>query len=156
MIKKKFLSNFAELLDTNKFNFEKFVNLLFQKEVVKQKLTDIYNDGNSTQETKKKGVYALYWNGKLMKIGQAADDYSGIFHRMSQYYRGKDGKCEYIDDKNRDDIEVEYITCDSFEECWAIERLLQGLAWSLNEKMPWEKKVRQKTEPSPKNQQKQI
>ena len=81
-------------------------------------------------------------NGELQKIGKATDSKSGLFHRMSQYYRGKDGKCEEIDSENRDNINVEYLTLDSYEDCWAIERLFQGLAWRMGEKMPWEKKNR--------------
>ncbi len=70
----------------------------------------------SNNETTKKGVYALYLDGILMKIGQATDK-QGIFHRMSQYYRMNDGKCGKITSNNRDNIKVKYFNKDSIEDC---------------------------------------
>lgn len=94
--------------------------------------------GHATEETSKKGVYALYFDGELKKIGKAADT-KGIFHRMGQYYRqDKNGGSIHINSKNRDFITVEYIVCDSAEDCWITERLLQCIAYYKSEKLPWE------------------
>lgn len=130
-----------------KFEFSTIVRLIFDKDCNKSTLKRIYNDktgcnrGKSTEETRKMGVYALYENDNLMKIGQAADR-NGVFHRVSQYYRGRDGKCSEINTNNRDNITIEYVNFDTVEDCWSAERLLQGIAHKMGEAMPWEKKGR--------------
>lgn len=98
--------------------------------------------GRSTRDIRKIGVYALFYDDELKKIGQAADKAGGIFHRMSQYYRHKDGYCIHINDNNRDKITVIYFNLESPEKCWAAERMLQGLADFMGERMPWEEKER--------------
>lgn len=131
----------------DKFNFRNVVKTLYGNDIKTSTLKEAYNfnpktgRGKSTKETGEKGVYALYNDDKLMKIGQAAYE-NGIFHRVSQYYRGKDGKCEYITDDNKNLIEIEYVNFNTAEECWAAEKLLQGIAYYMGEEMPWEKKRR--------------
>ena len=145
-------SQLTTLIPTQGFQFKNVVNKLFKCEVHEKKLKAIYNPqnpnknnqihGKGTRETKKIGVYALIYKGMLMKIGQAADDSDGIFHRMSQYYRGKDARCVHIDASNRDDVTVLYFNLEKAEECWAAEKLLQGIAYFCGEMMPWEEKKR--------------
>jgi hypothetical protein len=125
-----------------KFDFIKEVNKHYPNiDVVTTSLKEIYNckgcRGCSTEETIKKGVYALYYQDELKKIGKATDK-SGIFHRMSQYYRGdKTGGLIEINVDNRDEIKVLYFN-PSEEECWFAERRLQVIAHDCGERMPWE------------------
>ncbi|HAT4231234.1 TPA: hypothetical protein I9097_000156 [Clostridium perfringens] len=125
-----------------KFDFTKEVEKHYPDiKVVKTTLKNIYNltgsKGRSTEETRKKGVYALFYENELKKIGKATYD-SGIFHRMSQYYRmDKTGGLKNINEKNRDKIEVLYFNPPE-EECWFGERRLQVIAHDYGEKMPWE------------------
>lgn len=88
------------------------------------------------------GIYAIYFKGKLMKIGKAQD---GLRKRCSDYYRGDLGgtaSSEFIDNKNRDDKEL--IICmylpKNKEDCWWMERYMQGIAAQQGHEMPWEKK----------------
>ena len=109
--------------------------------VVETTLKEIYNwngsSGCSTEKTKKKGVYALFYENELKKIGKATDK-NGIFHRMSQYYRGdKNGGLTEINEQNRDKIKVLYFNPPE-EECWFDERRLQVIAHDCGEEMPWE------------------
>ena len=109
---------------------------------IKEKsLNELYNGGKSTMETKRKGVYAVYEGGELRKIGKATDK-NGIFHRMSQYYRGKSDGLLYISLANRDEIKIKYFILDNIEDCWYAERKLQTIAYEDAEKMPWENKER--------------
>lgn len=133
-----------------KFVFEDLVKSIYDTTVYDSTIKDIYKPkldknnnivGTSSEATRKKGVYALFDDDGLRKIGQAADK-SGIFHRMSQYYRGKDGRCPQINSNNRDSIKVKYFNMDDVEDCWAAERLLQSIAFYMGEKMPWEEKRR--------------
>ena len=125
-----------------KFDFINEVKIHYPNiEVISTSLKEIYNfngsTGCSTKETKKKGVYALFYDGELKKIGKATDKY-GIFHRMSQYYRqDKKGGLTQIDSSNKDDIKVLYFNPDE-NECWFAERRLQVIAHDCGEKMPWE------------------
>lgn len=131
------------------FDFAQIVHVLYQCSIFQDSMKKIYQPyqttadvikGRSTPGTRKIGVYALYEHDKLQKIGKAADR-SGIFHRMGQYYRGdKEGGCDYIDDHNRDEIEVKYFNLDSAEQCWVAERTLQVIAYYMGEEMPWESK----------------
>ena len=127
------------------FNFTKTVKKLYPSAKVKiMLLKDIYNIGNSnqgqsTEETKLSGIYALYENNNLMKIGKAVCG-KGIFKRMSQYYRGSLAGLAAITSANRDKIVVQFFTLDGSEECWIAERRLQIAAWDEGEKMPWEVK----------------
>lgn len=132
-----------------KEEFKKEVKKIYKKEVVETSLKAIYNrsskkdEGKSTDETKKKGVYALFYQGDLKKIGKATDNSSGIFHRMSQYYRGDtNGGLKEIDEGNRDEIKVLYFNLSSEEECWVAERRFQVFAYDHGHKMPWENKSR--------------
>lgn len=132
------------------FDFEKEVNKLYPdkaKKVYKTTLKKVYNEsdiktrGVSTEETRQKGVYALYENGELKKIGKASDK-NGVFHRVSSYYRGKKDGTKWIKKKNREDIEIQYFHLEKVEECWYAERKLQTLAYEKGEEMPWEDKTR--------------
>lgn len=125
-----------------RFDFTEEVKKYYPKlEVVTASLKEIYNckgtRGRSTERTRQKGVYALFYQNELKKIGKATDKH-GVFHRMSQYYR-KDAKggLKYIDKNNRDKIKVLYFNPPE-EECWFAERRLQVIAHDLGEKMPWE------------------
>jgi len=126
-----------------KFDFAKEVSKYYgNTKVISTTLKEVYNvntngRGCSTAETKLKGVYALFLNGNMMKIGKATDKY-GIFHRMSQYYRcDKKGGLKEINKENRDKIEVLYFNlCEA--EIWFAERRFQVLAHDYGEKMPWE------------------
>lgn len=139
------------LVESNgKFVFEDLVKNIYGCNVYDSTIKDVYNPrpsknnnmiGRATSDTRKKGVYALFDDDGLRKIGQAADK-SGIFHRMSQYYRGKDGHCIHINSNNRDRIKVQYFHLDDIEDCWAAERLLQSIAFYMGEEMPWEEKRR--------------
>lgn len=129
-----------------KFNFIEEVKVHYPNiDVVKTTLKEIYNckngKGHSTEKTKKMGVYAIYYQDELKKIGKATYKY-GIFHRMSQYYRGdKKGGLAEINKENRDEIEVLYFNL-SKDECWFAERRLQVIAHDCEENMPWENTTR--------------
>ena len=98
-------------------------------------------EGTSTDKTKRMGVYALYYEGRLMKIGKAVD--GGMFKRMGQYYRADStGGLDEITNNNRDLVEVEYFNLDTPDKCWAAERFLQSEAFEHGEEMPWENKTR--------------
>lgn len=112
-------------------------------EVIETSLREIYNynastgKGQATEKTIKKGVYALFYNNELKKIGKSTDK-KGIFHRMSQYYRGDEsGGLKQIDESNRDEINVKYFNPPE-DECWYAERRLQVIAHDFGEIMPWE------------------
>lgn len=144
-------AGYSEMADMLSFDFETVVSILFGCNVKKAQLKEIYSVRQYNQiksdlwdlrTARTIGVYALFLGDTLLKIGQAADDSSGVFHRMSQYYRGTDGKCEYINKHNKDCVRVEYFNLDSKQECWAAEKLLQGIAFFMGEKMPWEEKER--------------
>lgn len=112
-------------------------------EVISMTLKDIYNaqengEGRSTEKTRVKGVYALYHNQQLKKIGKSTDHY-GIFHRMSQYYRGdENGGSKAINENNRDHINIMFFTLKDESEIWYAERRLQVIAHDCGESMPWE------------------
>ena len=139
----------SKLAAMKTFNFSEVVKLLFKCDTKSARLKDIGElrqdaeltdsswDFSSSRET---GVYALFLDGALMKIGQAADKSSGVFHRMSQYCRERDGKCKYINDNNKDRIYVEYFNLELVEQCWAAEKLLQGIAFFMGEKCHGKKK----------------
>lgn len=139
-----------------KFNFSKLVKEIYGCSVNCGTIKSIYNPifdkygnlikGQPTSQTCKIGVYAPFYEDELKKISQAADKSEGVFHRMSQYYRGKDGRCVHINSNNRDEVNVLYFNLESPEKCWAAERLLQGLADIMGEEMPWEEKVRNRGE----------
>lgn len=131
--------------DKEKFDFEKVVLDDFKATIVKSTLKDIFNadkegKGHSTKSTRGRGVYALFYENELMKIGRAITG-SGIFTRMSQYYRQKDGKLDYIDDTNKDKIIVWYFNLVNAKDCWAAEKYLQAKAYYAGEKMEWDDEV---------------
>ncbi len=86
------------------------------------------------------GIYALYLDGELKKIGKAVYN-KGIFTRMSQYYRLTPEGLSQITKNNRDKIEVKFFFLKK-DDCWIAERKLQGIAWDAGERMPWESKNR--------------
>lgn len=108
-------------------------------------LKEVYNEkqgkGTPTDETKQKGIYALYLDGKLFKIGKATDQREGIFHRVSQYYRISPEGTDFITLDNRDSIKIIYFHVETQEECWFYERKLQVIAYENGEKTPLEKKT---------------
>ena len=131
--------------DKEKFDFEKVVLDDFKATVIKSTLKDIFNadekgNGHSNEFTKLPGVYALFLDGELKKIGRAITG-AGIFTRMSQYYRQKDGKLDYIDDTNKDKIVVWYFNLVNAKDCWAAEKYLQAKAYYAGEKMEWDDEV---------------
>lgn len=131
-----------------KFDFEQEVISKFGDKPIKSTIREVYNPqkglihtkGVATDQTNKMGVYALYEDGNLMKIGKAV--YGGIFKRMGQYYRGDKtgGLKTYINKQNRDNIVIKYFNLKSAEECWAAERYLQAQAFYYGESMLWEDK----------------
>ena len=137
------------MMGKGSFDFEKEVKDHYaDAEVINTTLKDIYNvskngkSGMSTEETRKKGVYALFYKGKLQKMGN--ETYKDcIFHRMSQYYRlDESGGLAEITENNKDQIKVSYFNLDSIEECWFAERRLQVIAHDCGEDMPWENKTK--------------
>lgn len=126
-----------------KFNFEKAVKEIRGEEttIYEKTLKDVYNEGedgegHSTDDTKPSGIYALYYDEKLMKIGKAVD---GFFKRMSQYYRlDKTAGSDFITDDNKNLITVQWYKLKDAEACWIDERRLQVKAYNAGEKMEWE------------------
>lgn len=124
------------------FSFEEIVLKEFKTSVIKQTLSEVFNkgkngEGQSTEQTSRIGVYALYYNNRLKKIGKAVCP-GGIFKRMSQYYRGKDGSISYITSRNREAVQVQYFNLLTVKDCWAAEKFLQSMAYYENEPMPWD------------------
>lgn len=119
------------------FNFKRFAKIYYKANVFKKTLKDAYNNGKKTPATNFSGIYALYFNDELMKIGKAI--YGGVFTRFSQYYRMTKEGCEMINLKNRDRIIVRYFKLDK-NNCWAAERKMQAKAYDCGARMPWEKK----------------
>ncbi|MDE6240978.1 MAG: hypothetical protein K2M08_00995 [Anaeroplasmataceae bacterium] len=145
-------------IQEGQFNFETIVKTKYECEVEKSTIKEIYQpfykeytkhtgemasriEGKPTDTTRKMGVYALYFENKLMKIGKAVD--GGMFKRMGQYYRcDKTSGNINITSKNRDLIRVEYFNLDTADKCWEAERYLQSKAAYFGEDMPWENKTR--------------
>lgn len=129
------------------FNFNDEVEKYYKITPIKTTIKDICNQasngrGSPTPATRKIGVYALYENNILVKIGKATYT-TGIYHRMSQYYNmNRTGGLRQITESNRDKIVVKYFNLDSIEQCWVAERRLQVIAYDCGEKMPWEEKSR--------------
>lgn len=83
------------------------------------------------------GIYALYENNQLKKIGKAV--YGGIHHRMVQYYNmNNSGGSEYISISNRNEIEVRFFILEDTTELWYAERRFQVIAHDCGESMEWE------------------
>lgn len=86
------------------------------------------------------GVYALLYDGDIKKIGKAE---AGICQRVSDYYfenrrnscGGKAGG--YINDINKDEIEVEWINCPK-EQCADLEREVQMTVNYLGIQTEWD------------------
>lgn len=140
--------------ESEEFRFDEVVSNKFNVSVKKSTLKNIFNAnpkginkkdrGMATEETKKRGVYALFLDGILKKIGRAITG-NGIFTRMSQYYRmkEKDGALKYITEENKDKIEVWYFNLESNRDCWAAEKYLQAKAYYAGEEMEWDNEVHQ-------------
>ncbi|MEZ7892118.1 MAG: hypothetical protein QMC67_10235 [Candidatus Wallbacteria bacterium] len=82
------------------------------------------------------GVYKLYLNGQLMKVGKAAD---GLRKRFSDYYRGVVGGTaglKHINEANRDIIIAVWVECET-SQCRDLELKLYREAEMRGEKMPW-------------------
>lgn len=86
---------------------------------------------------KSTGVYKLYLNGNLMKVGKA-EWREGIRWRMQQYWRGDStagnnhGRSIY---ENRDRITAQWIVCPK-EKCRELEVKLQNQAGGIDN-LPW-------------------
>ena len=103
------------------------------------------SDGESTtlraaylekQAPNKPGVYKMYHDGKLMKVGKAED---GLRKRFSDYYRGQKGGTagsRYVNESNRDEIEVWWV-CLPRDKCREAERNMTQQAIDGDEKLPW-------------------
>lgn len=122
------------------FDFDNEVKNRYSLTVTTMSLKDIYNKGNSQTSTTGSGIYALYYNNELKKIGKAVYG-KGIFTRMSQHYRMTKEGCKKINEHNRDCIKVHFFMLDK-SKCWLEERRLQVLASDNGESMPWEVKTR--------------
>ena len=82
------------------------------------------------------GVYKIYLDGQLMKVGKAEN---GLRKRFSDYYRGVDGGTAglyHITDENRDRVMVRWQEC-SIGECRRIEKDWYDEAERRGEDMPW-------------------
>ena len=121
------------------FDFDAEVKKFYKATVSTMSLKDAYS-GKSQTTNSGAGIYALYCDGELKKIGKAVYD-KGIFNRMSQYYRLAPEGLSQISETNRDKIEVKFFFLNS-DECWIAERRLQVIAWDAGEQMPWEAKNR--------------
>lgn len=87
-----------------------------------QKNITLKDASDTSKTTNSPGVYILYRNGCIMKVGKAE---IGIQKRMQQYY-GCNSFCGlncYINEQNRDSVTVTYQTC-SKEECKELEAKL--------------------------------
>lgn len=113
-------------------DFDLNVRKYYNKETKYVKLSD-YKD-----VTIEMGVYAIYYEDKLKKIGKAGHN-NGVYHRLYQYYEEKDGINE-INADTKDLVYVKYFLLNSNEETWIAERRLQVLAYDSKEPMDWEKK----------------
>ena len=122
------------------FDFDAEVKKIYNATVTTMFLELVYNNGKSQDTTAGAGVYALYCNNELKKIGKAVYR-KGIFTRMSQYYRMTKEGVKQIAKKNRNKIEVKFFFLNS-DECWIAARRLQVIAWDAGEQMPWEAKNR--------------
>lgn len=130
-----------------KFDFKREVEKHYKDSIITiSSLKNIYNSsgdrGKPTEDTKKIGVYALFYEGELKKIGKATYQ-DGIYHRMVQYYNlNESGGLKEITLENRDSVEVIYFNLLDSDECWVAERRLQVIAHDCKERMPWENKKR--------------
>ena len=122
------------------FEFDNEVQKSYSKTVTIMTLKDAYNNGKSQPTTSGSGIYALFYNKELKKIGKAVCG-KGIFTRMSQYYRLTKEGCIKIKEHNKDIVEVHFFMLDK-SLCWLEERRLQVKAADNGELMPWENKTR--------------
>lgn len=112
----------------------------YSKIVIEKTMKDICNSKSckkNKDSSRNMGVYALYCNGELMKIGKAVTG-DGIFTRMKQYYYVKPEGISEITTKNRDDVMVKYFNLEDKKECWAAEKFMQVRAYECGENMPWD------------------
>ena len=71
-------------------------------------LRNVYENKAAPNES---GVYKVFYQGELMKVGKAED---GLRKRFSDYYRGSAGGTaglSYITSENRDEVQVSWKTC---------------------------------------------
>ena len=121
------------------FDFDAEVKKFYNATVTTMLLKDAYGGKSQTANTGS-GIYALYCDGELKKIGKSVYG-KGIFNRMSQYYQMTKAGAKQITNENRDKIKVKFFFLSS-DECWIAERRLQVAAWDAGEQMPWEAKNR--------------
>jgi len=82
------------------------------------------------------GVYKIFHNNKLMKVGKAND---GLRKRFSDYYRGVEGgtaALKYITTANRDEVIVQWREC-PVEKCRELETKMHDSAINSGETLPW-------------------
>ena len=80
------------------------------------------------------GVYFVYCDGHLVKVGKAAD---GLWKRFGQYWRGDaSGGLRHITKENRDRVSVSWKTC-AASEARQLEVRLYKEAKARGEAMPW-------------------
>lgn len=125
------------------FNFDKCVLKKFKVTSITTTMKDICTSTSSKtsrNSNRNMGIYALYLDGQLMKIGRAVTGY-GIYTRMKQYYEIKKEGIAEISDLNKDQIIVKYFNLPSRRDCWAAEKFLQAEAYYSNEKMLWDHEI---------------
>jgi len=82
------------------------------------------------------GVYKVFYQGQLMKVGKASD---GLRKRFSDYYRGRSGGTaglKYITEENRDSIRVSWLVCPT-SKTRALEEKWYDVAKDNGEELPW-------------------
>lgn len=85
------------------------------------------------------GVYKVFYQGELMKVGKAED---GLRKRFSDYYRGKKGGTaglKYITHENRDRVSVQWAVCGA-ENARHLELKWYDEAKAQGQSMPWSDK----------------
>lgn len=82
------------------------------------------------------GVYKVFYQGQLMKVGKAED---GLRKRFSDYYRTKEGGTaglKFITKDNRNNVQVTWTVCKK-NECRMREEELYNKAKRGGEELPW-------------------
>ncbi len=128
------------------FDFEKIVMDKFKVTSVTTTMKEICESKTSKGERNANrdiGIYALYLDDNLMKIGRAVTN-DGIFTRMKQYYNGRPEGLQEITTDNKDTITVKYFNLPTRRDCWAAEKYLQAEAYYSFENMPWDHEITEK------------
>lgn len=139
------------------FSFSKEVREKYKLQPYKTTVKSIYNPqfvtqteenkapgimkGQATPETRLMGVFALYYDGQLKKIGKAIE--GGFFAAIGEYYNDDFLKQYGTNGIDKDLIEVEILPLNTVEMCWEVERYTQSQACIFGEKMPWQNKIKE-------------